>query len=745
MPARCRGVVEPGRSKATRCGGDSLAETVKSDHSKRLAGIGGVAMALLGLFGGGACLAVVWVAGPVDGVQRSEGILARVVGLPAVVTVMGSLLAVGLAACGLVLSRRELQARRRAEAALRSTLEELEERVARRTSELAESEARKVAEKQLRVTLESIGDGFIACDREWRFVYVNTPALELLGFTREELMGRVFWEVFPGAVGTRLEAAYWEGAAGRIQDFENLYEPWGRWFRNRVFPREGGGATVWFQEITEHKRAALALAVSEQRAHLAMELARAGTWEWDLTSGRNHWSEELWTLYGLEPGVREPSFELWRESVHPEDVGEVMASLEASVKRGEELNLEWRVGAGGVERWLMSRGRPLRDGSGRVVRYLGIVIDISERRRLEEEARRWLTVFHSAQFGLAYASVTDNSFLGMNDAFARERGYTPGELVGRSFMEIYPPEERLAQKERVRLIDAQGHLVFDSVHQRKDGTRFPVLMEVTVIKDASGRPQSRVAYALDITERKRAEAALQERNEELVRFIYTVSHDLKSPLVTIRTFLGYLEQDLRTGDAERVEKDMGYMRRAAEKMVNLLEDLLDLSRVGRKTNPMEDVTLQALVRDALDLVAGAIAERGVRVEVTEAPVLLTGDRGRLLEVFQNLIDNAVKFMGEQASPRVDIGVEDGADGLVLFVRDNGIGIDPRHHGKLFGLFEKLHPGTPGTGIGLALVKRIVEVHGGRIWAESGGAGQGTVFRFTLARLRRATPTPPTQG
>jgi PAS domain S-box-containing protein len=502
---------------------------------------------------------------------------------------------------------------------------------------------------------------------------------------------------------------------------------------------------VWFQEITEHKRAALALAVSEQRAHLAMELARAGTWEWDLTSGRNHWSEELWTLYGLEPGVREPSFELWRESVHPEDVGEVMASLEASVKRGEELNLEWRVGAGGVERWLMSRGRPLRDGSGRVVRYLGIVIDISERRRLEEEARRWLTVFHSAQFGLAYASVTDNSFLGMNDAFARERGYTPGELVGRSFMEIYPPEERLAQKERVRLIDAQGHLVFDSVHQRKDGTRFPVLMEVTVIKDASGRPQSRVAYALDITERKRAEAALQERNEELVRFIYTVSHDLKSPLVTIRTFLGYLEQDLRTGDAERVEKDMGYMRRAAEKMVNLLEDLLDLSRVGRKTNPMEDVTLQALVRDALDLVAGAIAERGVRVEVTEAPVLLTGDRGRLLEVFQNLIDNAVKFMGEQASPRVDIGVEDGADGLVLFVRDNGIGIDPRHHGKLFGLFEKLHPGTPGTGIGLALVKRIVEVHGGRIWAESGGAGQGTVFRFTLARLRRATPTPPTQG
>ena len=129
------------------------------------------------------------------------------------------------------------------------------------------------------------------------------------------------------------------------------------------------------------------------------------------------------------------------------------------------------------------------------------------------------------------------------------------------------------------------------------------------------------------------------------------------------------------------------------------------------------------MKEALDLVAGRIAERGVQVEVTEEPILLCGDRPRLVEVFQNLVDNAVKFMGDQPAPRVEIGVEPDGGETVFFVRDNGIGIDPRHQPKLFGLFEKLDPGSEGTGIGLALVKRIVEVHGGRIWVESEGPGR----------------------
>jgi signal transduction histidine kinase len=231
-----------------------------------------------------------------------------------------------------------------------------------------------------------------------------------------------------------------------------------------------------------------------------------------------------------------------------------------------------------------------------------------------------------------------------------------------------------------------------------------------------------------------SESELKERNDELTRFTYSVSHDLKSPLVTIQTFLGYLENDLSKHDSASVEKDFGFIRGAAQKMARLLDEVLQLSRVGRSTNPPEDVTLQSLVGEALTLVAGRVAARGVQIDITTEAIVLHGDRVRLVEVFQNLIDNAVKFMGTQPAPRVEIGVE--ASDLELFVRDNGVGIDPRHIGKLFGLFEKLDPKSEGTGIGLALVKRIVEAHGGRIKAESGGTGHGACFRFTLAGTRR---------
>ncbi|MCP4656314.1 MAG: histidine kinase, partial [bacterium] len=225
---------------------------------------------------------------------------------------------------------------------------------------------------------------------------------------------------------------------------------------------------------------------------------------------------------------------------------------------------------------------------------------------------------------------------------------------------------------------------------------------------------------------------LEARNAELARFNYTVSHDLKNPLVTIKNFLGVLRRDTATGQTGRLERDLDRLEAAADTLHRLLEQLFEFSRVGVQANPPEEISMDELVRAALEEIAGPIAERGVEVVVAEQLPVVRGDRVRLLEMARHLLGNAVTYLGDQAMPRIEVGMRDDPSEPVLYVRDNGVGIDPKYHEKIFGLFERLAPeASEGTGIGLALVKRIVEVHGGRIWVESEGAGRGSTFCFTL--------------
>lgn len=226
---------------------------------------------------------------------------------------------------------------------------------------------------------------------------------------------------------------------------------------------------------------------------------------------------------------------------------------------------------------------------------------------------------------------------------------------------------------------------------------------------------------------------LRRRGAELEQFTYTVSHDLKSPLVTIKTFLGYLENDLESGDAAYIAKDLDFIRSAADKMGLLLEDLLEMSRIGRVVNEPVEVTFREVADEALKAVAGPVSLRNAEILVADADLTLFGDRPRLVEIWQNLVENAVKYHGSQGRPRIEIGFQSDGYPPVFFVRDNGIGIEPRYAEKVFGLFEKLDRESEGSGLGLALVKRIVEHYDGRVWLESAGEGKGTTFFFTLPK------------
>jgi PAS domain S-box-containing protein len=374
-----------------------------------------------------------------------------------------------------------------------------------------------------------------------------------------------------------------------------------------------------------------------------------------------------------------------------------------------------------------------RDGSALVME---IGFDITRRKQAETElsiAQDLLTEAQNIAHLGTWTYKPETGEFRWSDEVYRIFGLSAGRSMSQAdLMQFVHPEdyEGLVQA-WINMNIERSSVDFEYRIVRPDGDiRF--IHDYSIYKsDDKGPALSAAGLMLDITERRQAEQALRDKNAELERFAYAVSHDLRSPLVTIRTFMKYLAADIAGNDGESISQDMGLINTAAEKMEALLAELLQLSRIGRIENQRVTTPLQDIVQDALVLVAGRIAERGVKIEVTQKPLVLRGDRLRLVELFQNLIDNAVKFMGGQTDPLIEIGAKTENGGMVCFVRDNGMGIDPRHKDKVFGLFEKLNPAMEGTGMGLALVKRIVEVHGGRIWVESEGPGKGSCFWFSL--------------
>lgn len=309
----------------------------------------------------------------------------------------------------------------------------------------------------------------------------------------------------------------------------------------------------------------------------------------------------------------------------------------------------------------------------------------------------------------------------------------PEEFIGRNIRDLFPPA--IAAQ---TMFAIEHSLETGQLHAFEYGMPPGEEVQFFEARITAATSESAIIMVRDIsqrkwldTEREKLINELEEKNSELERFTYTVSHDLKSPLITIKGFLGFLEQDAASGNIVRLKADTQRIADATDKMQTLLNELLELSRVGRLTNPYQFISYEELVKEALEIVYGRLHEKNVKVHIDENLPAVYGDRQRLIEVIQNLLDNAAKFMGNTPNPRIEIGVDGQEDGKpIFFIKDHGVGIDPAHHDRIFGLFNKLDATSDGTGIGLTLVKRIVEVHGGRIWVQS-EAGKGATFFFTL--------------
>jgi PAS domain S-box-containing protein len=370
--------------------------------------------------------------------------------------------------------------------------------------------------------------------------------------------------------------------------------------------------------------------------------------------------------------------------------------------------------------------------------HLVFLYDITERKQAENALResedRFRVLFEGAPDAIILADPENGEIVDANRAACRLLGREHKEIVRIRQDELHPPQSGEYSKETFQRHvreSREGGVTspIEHVVLRSDGAEVPVevLAQMINLNDR----MVIMGIFRDITERKQAENELQKKNTDIEQFLYTVSHDLRSPLVTVKTFLGYLVSDMAGNDPERINQDLQFIHGAADKMKLLLDELLEMSRIDRVETQPVSVSIREVMVEVMETLAGNINERRADVLLPDNDLMLIVDRPRFCRIWQNLIENAIKYSRDDITSRIELGVQELNGQSVFFVKDNGIGIAPEYCTKIFGIFEKLDPKSPGAGLGLSMIQRIVEKSGGRVWVESEGKDKGSCFFFTL--------------
>jgi PAS domain S-box-containing protein len=666
---------------------------------------------------------------------------------------------------------REITARKQAESSLQHSNALLE----RQLEELrAEAKARRAAEdhaaavweerERLRVTLSSIGDGVITTDAQGRVTFLNPVAQQLTGWSEQHGPVGAPLAILFTIVDEQTRQPGEDPVArvlreGRIVDLPNHTTLIARDGTERpiadsaapIRHQDGtlAGVVLVFRDASEQQRRDEEARRTREIFQLVHQIGKIGHWEWNSLTDENKWSPEIEALYGLPPGGFEGGYAGWAKLVHPDDLPRAEADVRRAFQTGEyftEFRVVWPDGS---VHWLETRAYVFKDGHDKPVRIVGVNMDITDRKKQEEALRaseqRWRTLAEALP-NLVFTDLPDGQCDWLSSQWGKYTGIPETDLLGLRWLEtVIHPEDRMRTLACWQAACAdQADYDLEYRIRRHDGEYHWFKTRGVPVRDEQGKIVYWFGTCTDIEDVKRLEAALREADRRKDEFLATLAHELRNPLAPIRTGLQVLRL---SGDRAIREQAREMMDRQLGQLVRLVDDLLDISRITSNKLALRKarLPLACVTENAVETARPLIDAKGhtLVVNLPPEPLLLDADLTRLAQVFWNLLNNAAKYT--DAGGRIELSAERVRREVVVTVRDSGIGIPKQALPGLFMLFSQVTPSLErsqgGLGIGLALVKGLVEMHGGSVAALSAGLGQGSQF---VVRLPLALEQPPSE-
>ena len=676
---------------------------------------------------------------------------------------------------GILAMVTDVTERKQADEALRQAYENLQvqsEELQAQSEELHEAdELLHESETKFRTLAENSPDIIARFDRQKRHIYANPAAAEPYGHSPEKMVGKTNSEL---GMDSEL-VQFWEGhyenvfTTGKPKTMEFQYtSPQSKkyYFNTRVVPEFFNGKVTSVlaisRDITDVKEveaklnetldnlenlvkertdeleeAYSSLKESESGLAEAQRIAHIGNWDWNIITNKLYLSDEVYRIYGCKPQEFSVTRNAFLSYVHPDDRDYVDNSFNRALNE-KLISIDYRIIlVNGEERVVHAQSEVICNEENIPVRTRGTIQDITERKRAEEKIRTLANAVESSNDAIITESV-DGIITSWNKGAEIIYGYLAEEVLGKNFSILEPDNFKGEIKqfsEKIKTGEKIEH--YETSRLKKDGTRINVSVSLSPVFDTSGKLVALSAIVRDITERKKAGEILKSKleelarsNEELEQFAYVSSHDLQEPLRMISSYLQLLQRRYQGSLDDKADKYIYYAVDGASRMQNLINDLLEFSRVTTRARDHVPMDSEFILDQVLSNLEVFIEENEATVSHCSLPEVMA-DYSQMVQVFQNLIINGIKFRSEEA-PQIHISAEKKTREWVFSVRDNGIGIDPQYSEKIFEVFKRLHKKEeyPGTGIGLAICKKIVERHGGRIWVES-ELDKGSTFYFTL--------------